>query len=374
MHPARTYTFDALLAGLDAEVARGTVTFMAHEGLRLYTYTDECAYKRLWNPFSLMARGLVLDMEARQVVATPFPKFFNYGEGCAPETPMEPLPDEPFEVTEKMDGSLGIIFYHKGRWRCVTRGSFASEQARWAEKWLWGRTETLIPGHTYLVEIIYAANKIVVPYTFEGLVLLAAYTAEGHEYDRTNLLGAWDERVVPIIDGHSLEDLLTIARTLPSSAEGFVVRFASGRRLKIKGDEYVRVHRLVSRVTPLAVWDMMVAGDDLEVMRQQLPEETLADFDAITAKLEEALNAHIKAAFAIYAETMGLTDKELGLTLKDRGPAARWVFAIRKGDFDQLGVPNSMLRRRFFQQFRPTANRLAGYEPSSVIHRFQEPA
>lgn len=374
MHPARTYTFDALLAGLDAEVARGTVNFMAHEGLRLYTYTDECAYKRLWNPFSLMSRGLVLDMEARQVVATPFPKFFNYGEGCAPETPMDPLPDEPFEVTEKMDGSLGIIFYHKGRWRCVTRGSFASEQARWAEKWLWGRTETLIPGHTYLFEIIYRDNKIVVPYDFEGLVLLAAYDDKGYEYDRTRLLGCWDGRVATRIDGQSIDDLLAIAKTLPATSEGFVVRFASGRRIKIKGDEYVRVHRLVSRVTPLAVWDMLLNGDDMEMMRQQLPEETLADFDTIHELLTVALDEHVMRAFKAYTDTMGLTDKELGLSLRDLGPDAKWVFAIRKGDFDQLGTPNSLLRRRFFQQFRPTANKLVGYEPSSVIHRFQEPS
>ena len=61
------------------------------------------------------------------VRATPFPKLFNYGEfGIA-------LPDAPFEVFDKLDGSLGIVFHDGARWRVVTKGAFDSAQARWAQ-------------------------------------------------------------------------------------------------------------------------------------------------------------------------------------------------------------------------------------------------
>ena len=66
--------------------------------------------------FSLISRGLILDPVQRLVIATPFPKFFNFNEGGVA------LPDEPFTVSEKLDGSLGILFHHQGKWRITTRG------------------------------------------------------------------------------------------------------------------------------------------------------------------------------------------------------------------------------------------------------------
>jgi hypothetical protein len=42
------------------------------------------------------------------VIAKPFPKFFNYEEHTADE-----IPNELFDVYEKMDGSLGICFYYE---------------------------------------------------------------------------------------------------------------------------------------------------------------------------------------------------------------------------------------------------------------------
>src|SRR5262249_58515702 len=60
----------------------------------------------------------------------------------------------------------------------------------------------------------------------------------------------------------SVWQLIAEAKDLPSDAEGFVVRFSDGLRLKIKGAEYRRIHALISRITPLAMWELMQAGDD----------------------------------------------------------------------------------------------------------------
>ncbi|MGL1080507.1 RNA ligase, partial [Vibrio parahaemolyticus] len=84
-------------------------------------------YDSAWDPVTTAARGLILDLEDRRIVATPFPKFFNAGERG------EPIPDLPFIATEKLDGSLIIIFHHRGRWRTATKGAFASAQAQWAQ-------------------------------------------------------------------------------------------------------------------------------------------------------------------------------------------------------------------------------------------------
>ncbi len=118
----------------------------------------------------------MLDEAARTEVATPFPKFFNVGEKRGT------VPDLPFEVYEKLDGSLIIAFYHAGRWRTATKGAFDSPQAVWAQ----GRLDAtdliaLVPGTTYLFEAVYPENRIVVRYAEPALVLLAAYDADGRE-------------------------------------------------------------------------------------------------------------------------------------------------------------------------------------------------
>ena len=35
----------------------------------------------------------------------------------------------------------------------------------------------------------------------------------------------------------------------------------SGQAVKIKGEEYCRIHKLISKVTPLAIWDMLKNED-----------------------------------------------------------------------------------------------------------------
>lgn len=373
IHPARLVGYEELRAALVAERGAGAVAVNALGDLELYTYTNRCVYERMWNQWSLMARGLILDTAERAVVATPFTKFFNYGENGVT------LPDEPFSVTEKVDGSLGILFHHAGEWRVATKGSLKSSQAEWARAWLHRHAmhSYLEEGTTYLVEIVYPENRIVVSYDFAGLVALAAYNAEGCELTRDELAeeaGPAGLRLVNSHDYDTLESLLTVARDLSGDREGFVVRFASGLRVKIKGAEYCRIHRLVSRCTPLGVWEAMVEGDDLAALRRQLPEEFGRDFDRIAGLLSAAGTALVGGVARVYEETKNMTDKELGLAIGSYGDAGRFVFAARKHGFlDAVRRPGAA-RRKLFNQFRPTGNRLVGYEPSSAMNRFEQEA
>lgn len=381
-HLARRLGFEALVALLAHEEAMGNVVVTRDGPLALYTYTRQCAYERNWSAAAKLARGLVLDVEAQRIVATPFPKFFNLGEptatGVAPETEF----DEPFEVFEKVDGSLGIIFWHGGRWRVATKGSFKSAQAVWADVALdesfW---DALARGTTYLVEIVYPENRIVVKYDFAGLVLLGAYDAEGYELDDPELdrvarCLAW--RRPRTFGFGSLAALLAAAKRLPALEEGFVVRFASGFRLKVKGDEYCRLHRLVSDVTPLAVWELLADGTKApEAVAADLPEEFRGDFERLVTRLTEQADAVRAFVDADVVRAEGLDDKALGLALQDQQSAfasavAKWIFPVRKRGWADVLAPGSVSRRKFWTTVRPTGNRLDGYEPSSAMNRFQE--
>ena len=367
-HPARVLPYPDLIEGLEAGIRRRAI-FSTDDGpLRLYHYSKGCVYDDLWDPFSVLARGLVVDTVARRVVATPFPKFFNIGERG------QPIPDEPFEVFDKLDGSLGIVFVHDGRWRAITKGAFGTPQSMWAEQRLAGcRTDALDPGATWLFEIVHAANRIVVRHPFEDLVLLGGYDADGREIGADTLsevAGRLGTRAARRHAFASVADVLAAAGKLGIEAEGWVLRFASGLRLKVKGEAYRRVHRMVTRVTPLGVWEALAAGDDLDGVRREIPEEYWQDFDRIRSCLEDGIAALVGATRAEALRWADRSDKEVGLALQ-RGeipePAATFLFSLRKTG---SAFPDPATRANLIRRVRPTGDRLPGYVPSSGLVGF----
>ncbi|MGU3463217.1 RNA ligase [Methylobacterium sp. C33D] len=366
-HPARLMPFDDLVAGLERARAAGHVSrkVCAETGLHLYCYTQRCVYDQGWDAFSLLARGLIVDPAARTVVATPFPKFFNLGEGG------RTAPAGPFEAYDKLDGSLIVAFYFAGRWRAATKGAFDSSQAAWAQARLDAMdTHPLVPGATYLFEAIYPENVIVVRYPVAGLYLLAAYHEDGVEFDYGELSWACIATGLPLVASEgfdSIADMVTRAATLPGDKEGFVVRFEDGTRLKIKGDEYKRLHNLISRCTPLAVWEILAAGGDPTLMRKDLPEEFWGDFDEICGILDDRYRKLQARVWQVAGEVSDLSDRELGLRLSTMPDDVRpFLFAHRKAATPEAKVK---VAQSIAKSIRPTGNVLAGYVPSYAMAR-----
>src|SRR6187402_342704 len=73
--------------------------------LFILNYTEKAAYEGVWNNVTLNCRGLIVDA-GNWLIARPFPKFFNYGQPGCPEIDL----DEPVVVSDKLDGSLGILY------------------------------------------------------------------------------------------------------------------------------------------------------------------------------------------------------------------------------------------------------------------------
>lgn len=371
VHPAHTFTFDELVARLAAARDQRLV-YERHgpDGLVLYVYSDHCVFEQAWQPVTIAARGLILDPEARRIVATPFPKFFNAGERDGD------IPDLPFETTEKLDGSLIIVFHHRERWRTATKGAFDSGQAQWAQAYL-DRLDLglLEPGVTYLAEATYPENKIVVPYGEAALRLLAAYSAAGVELPYEQVIATGDALGVGAVRRvafTSVAELIATARRLPRHEEGYVLRFSNGLRLKVKGDAYKRIHALISGLTPLAMWEAMQASADMQAIRRELPEEFWGDFDRIVARLEAELAKLVAHVAAIAQGVADLSDKELGLRLASLDADARpFVFQYRKSGGDLM---RGQSRERLFRAIRPTGNVLPGYAPSYAVNRVHREA
>ena len=382
VHPALKVSFKVLCEELQKRVDLGLISSSKKGDLEIFKYTQEAVCERQWDYFTLMARGLVLSSE--KVVGLCFPKFFNYGE----QIPIHYFAGKSFLAAEKKDGSLGICFWHNDEWVICTCGSFISEQAQWANCYFQKKInyDFLRKGTTYLFEIIYPENRIVVPYTEDSLSLLSAYEENGYEIDREELDNVakqvnFERPEVYIFD--NLDAILKETALIDHTHEGFVVRFTDGVRVKVKGDEYCRIHKLISRVTPIAVWEMLLNGDDMERALVDLPEEMELDYKKIVSVLQGNLEDMLEGIDYAYEMTKHLSNKELGLAFNDKKSKILedekvalyrdYVFARRKSTFaESIQEVGSLTRKGIFKKFRPKSNFLKGYSPSSAMNRFND--
>jgi hypothetical protein len=235
--------------------------------LVIFNYTEAAQFDRVWNAATNVCRGLIVKLDGNmldenaEVVARPFNKFHNLNTEYAPETMEANLPNEAPLVTTKLDGSMGVVYFYDGQWWVATRGSFDSDQARWATEWYRARYEPSWPGGvTPVCEVIYAANRIVVDYDFEGLVLLSMIeNATGRELPRVDV-ELWAETngldVVPKFN----KTLAECAAENTSNEEGYVLTYSNDVKVKVKFEEYVRLHRILTGLNPKTVWEMLSQG------------------------------------------------------------------------------------------------------------------
>lgn len=335
---------DGLAAALDA----GHVTRKEHPSLPLaiYTYTRICQYDNIWTPVTMRCRGLIADTASQQIAAMPFPKIFVTGMHGAGHPFAPPLPAEPFEIYEKVDGSLAIVFHYDGRWHAASKGSFISEQAQWAQHRLDTRdTSALDPKLTYLAEAIYPSNRIVVDYgDREDLVLLAAYRpADGTELPLADAAEHWApigpaarawglHSDITELEKAAAGDTTMSGRTVGGTAEeGYVIRFASGLRAKVKLSAYLALHKLYTGTNERTVWEVLASGQDPAVLFDQVPDEFAAWVRGIADQLRQLASDYIEAAAADFAAIGRLPQrKEFALKAVD-SPYRAALFRLYDG-------------------------------------------
>jgi RNA ligase len=258
---------------LDDMLARGFISAQRHpqQRLRIFNYTAACQFAGEWNAATLLCRGLVVNPDAGVVLARPFAKFFNYGQPGAPALD----PTAPVTVYDKLDGSLGILYPADEGWALATRGSFASDQARHASAVLVSRYPSFVPppGRTVLFEIIYPGNRIVVDYRdLDDLVLLGSVDIATGASAGPESVPSWPGPVVERFAYSTLADAL--AAPARSNREGLVVHVpTTDVRVKIKYDEYVQLHRIVTGLSTRTVWEQLAGHRPLDELLESLPDE-----------------------------------------------------------------------------------------------------
>jgi len=333
-------------ADLAAQIEARMVRAVPHPGgrLTLYNYTKVAQFTpELWNHVTDKCRGLIVDTEGT-VVARPFEKFWNLDDPRHPETLTANLPATPPVLTRKLDGSLGVGYQLEGRWHVATRGSFLSEQAVWASRWLAQHSPSIWPqGHTPLFEIVFPENQIVVRYDFAGLVLLALVHIEtGEEIGYAELPQHGERNNMQVVARFDRPLAACLEEDVPNE-EGYVAAWprpgTTPLRVKIKYATYSRLHKLLTQTTSLTIWEMLRDGLDIGEVTKDVPAEFRAWIDAIERRLRgeyQAIEDAAQSAFASYPGEKNIADaaqkKEFALwVLANHAPLSGILFAIVAG-------------------------------------------
>lgn len=275
-----------LLNRLLKEVEAGNVSASQCGDLTIFKYTQDCHIEGRWNETNRLARGIIFRDDGT-IVARPFPKFFNLGE--VSESMVENLPwDEDVEIYEKVDGSCGIGYWTDdyGEWRLATPGSLESDQAKQGSFMLTFHYDwsALPPNCTPVFEIVYPENRIVVDYKGETfLSLLAIFELNGEEWHPRRV----DQIAEKCGFRRPKRYNIDLRSEIPfeENHEGFVARFESGLRVKVKSPAYLRVHRLLNYMSPKGVIEL-IRGKEYGVTLLELPTGIQRDFDDIRAYVQ----------------------------------------------------------------------------------------
>ncbi|MCU0677607.1 MAG: hypothetical protein MUE69_33100 [Myxococcota bacterium] len=251
------------------------------------------------DPVAQQCRGLVLatrdgspmvedaPLDDLIVLARPFDRFFNHGQGAAASIDIERA-----TVWEKVDGTLIVVYFDEisGAWCVATRAvcegdvplggwthhtfrTLFETTLREQYKVAWyDWTSLLDRPTTYLFELCTPTNQVVVKHETPTIWALGSRSYGGHEY------GVRDDLIVPVCPSHNLashDDVMALVRDRdPARHEGVVLsqEIAPGQvaRVKVKNAGYLALSRVKDiTASPRGVMTLILGGhldDALDVM------------------------------------------------------------------------------------------------------------
>lgn len=311
---------------LERRVGEGLIRRQTNGSLFIYNYTEAAQFSRAWDDYTLMARGLILDANGT-VIAKPWGKFFNLGEPSCPS-----LPDLPYDVFEKLDGSLGIWYHHDGAWRVATRGSFENEYTAYAQQFaplLADMAETV----TVLTEICMPSDADGMPRAVDhtpGVYLLGAVNRVcgddicpriAREYWRGTMAAKWE-------GNESIETFLHRALE-QEGMEGWVIRYADGTRVKIKTSWYLRLFRAISNLTEKHIRELMLDGGTEWL--KDFPEELRDDAEAIYCRIRDRFQDRYARIRSVFEQHACLPDRKSFALAVNGDPDRAFLFLLLDG-------------------------------------------
>lgn len=275
----------------------------------IFDYTEKATYDRLWTPETTICRGLVVESDPPcRVIARAFDKFHNLGESGIERASIEAVTSRgnDYEVWSKMDGSMVLLWWDGQTWRTSTRGSFTSEQARAALVWIRAHVSPwdLDPRTCYVGEWIGPDNRIVVNYPQHEWVLTGARNMdtmqEAHRAELHRIADQIGVRSCPFWIARDFSEILA-AQVIERGIEGWVLRWSDGFRVKVKTEEYLAIHRLISNLTPRRIHEALCTGAYAQYLTA-LPEEYRPEAERIASEITSQATTLTTKAHAVFSD------------------------------------------------------------------------
>lgn len=200
-------------------------------------------------------RALTLNRFSFELIARAFPRFFNAGE-CLHIT--KKFDWNNCTATDKVDGSLILVYLWHNQWRIQTRGSFAEGCPTEECPYTWQQlVEKSLPPYffdsaqkhlTYILELCTPYNQVVQRHADYKTYLIGLYSGETEVVPAVREA---EERLLgfPTLKTHSFKDIMDVQAYVADEArkdstfEGVVLRDVNGLRLKVKSEKYVALAR-----------------------------------------------------------------------------------------------------------------------------------
>ena len=300
------------------------------------------------HPLVREARGLVLEEGSWEVVAKPFDRFFNAGEGV---DDLANFNWSRCSCQAKEDGALTIVYPYRGEWHVNSSGGFGHgivSFARMSWTQLFWATTGLDPSrfdgrYTYIFELCSPYTKIVRLYPSPTFYLLSMFeTATCRELSHEAVdeeaarIGLARPELFPCASmGEVAAFLLEKERDDPTF-EGVVIRDDRDLRFKIKTKTYLAAHHADDggnlfhprRLVPLILAD---EADELVAYHPELRETV--------ARVKERLDRAWDEVRAAWEENWRIEDqRDFATAIIRATPFSGLLFALRK----ELGARQSV--------------------------------
>lgn len=289
----------------------------------LYSFKYSMIESPLDEKIACEARSLVLNSNDNwNLVCQGFEKFFNYGEGRAPEINWNLA-----EVQEKVDGSLITAYVYNDKWQVCTTGTPDADcpvgQFNVTFSDLFFKACKFLPDakehakYCFMFELTSPYNKVVVDYKSLNLTTLGGRCLNtGNELDPNYVAELWKIPRCKTYLIYSIEEAYkTFSLFEGSTQEGYVISFKNDRtydRVKLKHPGYVSLHHLKSSFSFKNMLNAIRIGE-IDELRVGLPE--FRDVINLAYSEYEQLIHNIYTEYLKYKDIE--VQKDFALTIKD---------------------------------------------------------
>lgn len=296
------------------------------------------------------SRGIILDSaDDWRIIARPFDKFFNTGEGHAAKIDWTKV-----IVQEKLDGSLMTLYYYDGKWRVASSGNPSASgnlikpcknnlniicgDTFASYFWFAFASQKLnLPinrNYCYIFELTGPLNRVVIPHKEVSITLLGARNLITQQEILAHEVNNVLDTNFPIVQYHSYKSLEEVIESFggksPLSHEGCIalsVDETTGivNRQKIKHPGYVAIHHAKDGFNEKTFLEIVRTGENSEMVLYY------PEYAEMLSEIQIKFDKLLKQVISEYEKYKDIVNqKDFAVAIKNTSlPSA--LFCLRSG-------------------------------------------